>query len=69
MKKLFYNNKDICEIYGISRTKAYKHIRIIREKYEIDESRLPRKGVLPAEMVKDYFKQGRKKGHYILTSC
>lgn len=66
MEKLFYSVNDICERYCIGKTRAYKHIRIIKEIYKIDELRLPKKGVLPANMVKEYFNQGKnKKDHSI----
>lgn len=61
MEKLFYNNKDIQNIYGISQTTAFHHMKKIREVYQIDETRLPKKGVLPVKMVKDYFDQSKKR--------
>jgi hypothetical protein len=61
MEKPFYSCKDICEIYDISRSKAYQHIKKIKAIYHIDEDRLPRKGVVPSYMVKDHFSQGKKK--------
>lgn len=61
MEKLFYGNKDICEIYEISQATASRHMKRIKEIYNIDESRLPRQGVLPVSIVKDYFYQGKKK--------
>ncbi len=61
MEKLFYNNRDIQEIYGIGQTTAFNHMRKIRILYGIDESRLPKKGVLPVKMVKEYFDQTKKK--------
>lgn len=61
MEKLFYTNKDICEIYCISQAQAYRHMKKMKEIYDIDESRLPRRGVLPISIVKDYFHQGKKK--------
>lgn len=59
--RLFWGCKDIQEEYCISVSKAYQHIRRIKELYEIDEERLPRRGVLPATIVKDYFHQAKKK--------
>ena len=61
MEKLFYSNKDIRELYEISEAQAYRHMRRMKEIYEIDENRLPRRGVLPVAIVKDYFHQGKKK--------
>ena len=61
MEKLFYSNKDIRELYGISKAQAYRHMRRMKEIYEIDEERLPLRGVLPVAIVKDYFHQGKKK--------
>lgn len=61
MEKLFYNNKDIRDIYGISQATAFNHMKRIREIYEIDESRLPKKGLLPVKMVKEYFDQSKHK--------
>ena len=61
MEKLFYSNKDIRELYEISEAQAYRHMRRMKEIYEIDENRLPRRGVLPVASVKDYFHQGKKK--------
>lgn len=59
MEKLFYNNKDIQEIYGISKATAFNHMRKIRNIYKIDEARLPKKGLLPIKMVKEYFDQSK----------
>ncbi len=61
MEKLFYNRRDICEIYGISSATAFNHMKKIKNLYEIDESRLPKKGLLPVKMVRDYFDQSKKK--------
>ena len=61
MEKLFYCNKDIQLLYCISQAQAYRHMKRMKEIYQIDESRLPRLGVLPVEIVKDYFHQGKKK--------
>lgn len=61
MEKPFYSCKDICEIYDISRSKAYQHIKKIKAIYHIDEDRLPRKGMLPVAIVKDYFHQSKTK--------
>lgn len=61
MEKLFYTNKDICEIYCISQAQAYRHMKRMREMYGIDETRLPRRGMMPIQVVKDYFQQGKKK--------
>lgn len=61
MEKLFYSNKDIREIYCISKSTASEHMKRMREIYKIDESRLPKKGLLPVTVVKDYFNQGTKK--------
>lgn len=68
MEKPFYSCKDICEIYDISRSKAYQHIKKIKKIYQIDEERLPRKGVVPAFMVKEYFNQGKKKKSTLLPT-
>lgn len=57
MEKLFYNNRDICEIYGISQATAFNRMRKIRDIYNIDQSRLPKKGLLPAKIVKEFFDQ------------
>ena len=48
-------------LYEISEAQAYRHMRRMKEIYEIDENRLPRRGVLPVSIVKDYFHQGKKK--------
>lgn len=61
MEKLFYTNKDICEIYCISSAQAYRHMKRMREMYGIDKTRLPRKGMLPVAIVKDYFHQSKTK--------
>lgn len=61
MEKLFYSNKDICEIYEISEAQAYRHMRRMKEIYQIDVTRLPRQGVIPVSIVKDYFHQDKKR--------
>lgn len=61
MEKLFYSNKDIREKYNICKSTASEHMKRMREIYKIDESRLPKKGLLPVNVVKDYFNQGTKK--------
>lgn len=61
LEKLFYSNKDICEIYCISPAQAYRHMKRMREMYGIDKTRLPRKGMLPVAIVKDYFHQSKTK--------
>lgn len=62
MEKLFYSNSDIQRIYEISRTQAYRKMKDIREENpDLDIARLPRMGVLPVKMVKDYFDQSKKK--------
>lgn len=62
MEQLYYNNKDIQEIYQISRATACKKMKEIREIYKIDEKRLPKKGLLPVDVVKKYFKSAVGKG-------
>lgn len=57
----FMGTKEIMERYGIKKTLAAKHKKRILEMYEIDTSRLPKKGLIPAKVVLDYFEPKCKK--------
>lgn len=59
-KNKFYTCKDICTIYGIKDTKARKHMKRIEELFDIDRTRLPRRGVIPVQFVHKYFDQSKK---------
>ena len=57
MEQRYYNNADIQRIYGVSRATAFRRMKQIKEAFNIDEKRLPKKGRLPAKLVERFFDQ------------
>ena len=54
MEQRYYNNADIQRIYGVSRATAFHRMKQIKEAFNIDEKRLPKKGRLPAKLVERF---------------
>lgn len=57
----FMTNQEMMKTYGIKQTKLRSHKLAIFKMYDIDPKRLPKQGVLPTKVVKDYFKTDYEK--------
>lgn len=57
----FVTTKYIAETYEISISRAHKHKQNMIKMFDIDLDRLPRKGVIPIEIVNKYFNQNYRK--------
>ena len=53
--KDFLKARDIQDLFDVSRSKAYKIITMLKERYEIEEDRLPVHGCIPTKIVKKHF--------------
>lgn len=53
----FIGNKEVQRILNVGRTKAYQIMNMLLETYEINDEKLPRKGVIPLSILEEYYGQ------------
>lgn len=60
-EKKFMSTKDIANYVGVSESVAQKHKNEMYTLYDIDMSRLPKRGYIHTEIVKEYFRKPKRK--------
>lgn len=58
---IYLTNKDIQERCGVGHTQASKIMQAVKDEYDIDETRLPRRYCIPSSYLEKYLKSAIRK--------
>lgn len=61
LEKPFLNAEDICKLFDVKIGKAYKIMKEVKEAENVDETRIPKRGLIPTFAIVNYYHL-RKRG-------